>query len=465
MKDMTKGSPFGLIIKFVIPLLLGNVLQQLYNVVDAAIVGRFLGPGALAAVGATGSVQFLIIGFCLGSCSGFCVPIAQRFGAGDYRRMRELLFNSILLTGMLACAATAFCVIFCSRILRILSVPQDIWSATYSYILVIFLGIPFTLLYNLSAGVLRAVGDSRTPFLVLAVSTVANIFLDLFCIAVLKWGCAGAAIATVVSQAFSGILCILVILKKYDALHVRKEERRADGRTMQELLMIGVPMGLQFSITAVGSMVMQSANNSLGSMYASVFTACGRIRMFAMCPFDAIASGTSTFCSQNYGARDYKRIRSGFKLGCIMAVAYGIVSGVALIFFGRTACLLFLSAKETQILDACRMYLRNQGAFFWVLALLNVCRITTQGLGYTGRAFFTGAMEMIARISVVMLFVPTYGFSAICFGDPMAWIAADLYIIPVSLMVLNKVREQLQGKTGPVQHHKRRHGVLLRAKA
>lgn len=445
MKDMTKGSPLGLIIRFVIPLLLGNVLQQLYNVVDAAIVGRFLGPKALAAVGATGSVQFLIIGFCLGSCSGFCVPVAQRFGAGDHRRMRELFYNSILLTGMIACATTVFCVIFCSRILRILSVPWDIWSETYIYILVIFFGIPFTLLYNLAAGVLRAVGDSRTPFLVLAVSTVANIFLDLFCIAVLKWGCAGAAIATIVSQAFSGILCILVILKKYDELHIRREERRADGGTMRELLLIGLPMGLQFSITAVGSMVMQSANNSLGSMYASAFTACARIRMFAMCPFDAIASGTSTFCSQNYGAGDYKRILTGFKIGCLMAVGYGIVSGMGLILFGRTACLLFLSAKETQILDACEIFLRNQGIFFWVLALLNVCRVTTQGLGYTGRAVFSGVMEMIARISVVMLFVPIYGYSAICFGDPMAWIAADLYIIPTSLIVISKVREKLQG--------------------
>ena len=446
MKDMTEGRPFGLILKFVFPMLMGNLLQQLYNVADASIVGKFLGPKALAAVGATGSVQFLIIGFCLGACSGFCVPIAQRFGAKEYGRMRRLLFNSILLTGSIAIVVTVCCAVFCNGILRILSIPEDIWSDTYIYILILFLGIPFTLLYNLAAGVLRSVGDSRTPFLILAVSTVSNIFLDIFCIAVLKWGCAGAAIATVASQAFSGILCTMVIIRKYEILHIRSEERKANPRAMKELLSIGVPMGLQFSITAIGSMVMQSANNGLGSMYSSAFTACARIRGFAMCPFDAIASGVATFCSQNYGAGNYRRIRTGYKIGCGMAVVYGLFSGTFLVLFGRTACLLFLSPQETQILDLAKLFLATQGFFWPILGLLNVARITTQGLGYTGRAFFSGAMEMIARTAVVLLFVPTYGFHAICYADLSAWILADCYIIPVSLLVLRKVRRDLEGR-------------------
>ena len=445
MKDMTKGSPFGLIIRFVIPLLLGNLLQQLYNIADAAIVGRFLGPGALAAVGATGSVQFLIIGFCLGACSGFCVPIAQRFGAGEHERMRRLLYNSVLLTAVIAAVATIFTVTFCNGIMRILSTPEDIWADTRSYILVIFLGIPFTLMYNLAAGVLRSVGDSRTPFLVLAVSTVSNIFLDIFCIAVLKWGCAGAAIATVASQALSGGLCVWVIIKKYEILHIRAKERRADRRTMRELLMIGVPMGLQFSITAIGSMVLQSANNGLGSVYTSTFTAVSRVKMFAMCPFDAVASGVATFCSQNYGAGNYKRIRTGYKLGIIMVTVYSIVCGVLLGFFGRTACMLFVSSKETQILDLAGTFFRIQAVSFWTLGLLNVSRITTQGLGFTGRATFSGAMEMIARIAVVFLFVPGYGFTGICLGDPMAWVLADLYIVPTTIFVLKKIKRDLSG--------------------
>lgn len=448
MKDMTKGNPLGLILRFAIPLLLGNLLQQLYNVADAAIVGRFLGPKALAAVGATSSVQFLIIGFCIGSCSGFCVPIAQRFGARDPKEMRALLYNSYLLTAVIACAATIFCVLFRNGILRILSIPEDIWADTHSYILVIFIGIPFTLLYNLAAGILRAVGDSKTPFLILAVSTISNIILDVFCIAYLRWGCAGAAIATVASQALSGVLCMWFIYKKYEMLHLRTEDRKASSSRMAKLLSIGLPMGLQFSITAIGSMVMQSANNGLGSTYASAFTAAARIKVFAMCPFDAVASAVATFCSQNYGASDYRRIRQGFRIGCVTAFSYGVLMGILLILFGRSACLLFLSPDEAEILDFARLYLRWNGYFFPILGLLNVCRITVQGLGRSGRAVFSGVMEMFARTGIVMALVPVHGFFAICLADPAAWVAADLYIIPTCLYVLHQVGRQLSGKAG-----------------
>ena len=310
--------------------------------------------------------------------------------------------------------------------------------------------MPFSLMYNFSAGILRSVGDSRTPFLILAGSTVCNICLDVFCIAVLGWGCAGAAIATIASQAFSGILCTWFIYKKYDILHIRADERKADRRRMAELLYIGVPMGLQFSITAIGSMVMQSANNSLGSIYVSAFTAASRIKMFAMCPFDAVASGVATFCSQNYGGGDYKRIRDGYKIGCLMVIIYGVISGAFLILGGRTACRIFLSAGETQILNAAQRYLVLNGYHFWILGLLNVSRITVQGLGFSGRAMFSGVMEMFARIGVVLLLVPATGFGAICRADPAAWIAADLYIIPTCLYVLQKVERELSHRTAIV---------------
>ena len=443
MNDMTKGSPFRLILLFALPMLLGNLLQQFYNVADAAIVGRILGPRALAAVGATGSVQFLIFGFCIGTSSGFCVPVTQKFGAKDYAGMRRLLYNSILLTAGIAAVVTILCSVYCTGILRILSIPEDIWADTYSYILVIFLGIPFTLLYNLSAGILRAVGDSRTPFLVLAFSTVVNILLDVFCIVVLHWGCAGAAIATVASQALSGMLCTVMIIRKYEILHVQAAEKKANRRLMWKLLVIGVPMGLQFSITAIGSMIMQSANNGLGSIYVSAFTAGGRIKNFMMCPFDAIAAGVATFCSQNYGAGDMDRIRDGYRIGCGIAVVYGAIGGACQVLFGRALCLIFLSASETQILDAAALYLRFGGYLFWILGLLNVTRITVQGLGASGRAIFSGVMELFARGGIVTALVPVYGFTAICMADPAAWVAADLYIIPTCFYVLHKVDREL----------------------
>lgn len=223
-KDMTEGNPLLLILKFALPLLAGNLLQQGYNVADAAIVGRFLGTNALAGVGASSSVQFLILGFCIGTCTGFCVPVAQRFGAGDYSTMRRFVFNSFIITAVMAVVLTILCGVFCTQIVELLATPDDIFSDAYIYLLIILLGIPFTLLYNLTSSIMRAVGDSRTPFLFLAFACVANIFLDIFCITTLHWGVAGAAIATITSQLMSGVLCLIYIIKKYPVLHMEKEE-------------------------------------------------------------------------------------------------------------------------------------------------------------------------------------------------------------------------------------------------
>ena len=271
--SMTKGNPLKLMLQFAFPLLIGNLLQQTYNIIDAAIVGQILGAKALASVGASSSIQFLVLGFCMGSCTGFGVPIAKYFGAGKLDQMRNYVFNGALLTAGIAVILTALCSVFCPQILHMLSVPEDIYDNAYAYLLIIFLGMPFTLLYNYLSSILRSVGDSRTPFMFLALSAILNIFLDLFCIVVLKWGCAGAAIATITAQAISGILCLVFIAKKMNLLWLSKAHRAANKDAVSELLMMGIPTGLQFSITAIGSMVMQSANNGLGSVYVSGFTA------------------------------------------------------------------------------------------------------------------------------------------------------------------------------------------------
>lgn len=332
---MTQGSPLKLILRFALPLLMGNLLQQTYNIIDAAIVGRMLGTQALASVGASSSVQFLVLGFCTGTCCGFGVPVAKNFGARDYKRMKDCIFHSAVLGAVIAAILTTACALLCPQILHILSTPEDIYRNAYLYLLIIFLGIPFTILYNLVSGILRAVGDSKTPFVFLAISTVLNIFLDLFCIAVLKWGCAGAAIATITAQAMSGTLCVIYIWKKVPLLHLEKENCRFRGRDARHLLLMGVPMGLQFSITAIGSMVMQSANNGLGSVYVSGFTAGMRIKQFIMCPFDAIATAVSVFCGQNMGAGKADRIRQGLREGVGIGMLYGIFAGLVLIFAGR----------------------------------------------------------------------------------------------------------------------------------
>ena len=228
---MVKGNPLKLMVQFALPLLLGNLLQQTYNIIDAAIVGQILGAKALASVGATSSVQFLVLGFCIGICAGFGVPVAKYFGAEKKDTMRNYIFNGAVLTAGAAVVLTSACVILCNQILHILSVPEDIYVNAYRYILIIFLGIPFSLLYNYLSSILRSVGDSRTPFIFLAFAAVLNIFLDLFCIVVLKWGCAGAAIATITAQAISGICCLIVISRKMELMWLRKRRPPHEKRS------------------------------------------------------------------------------------------------------------------------------------------------------------------------------------------------------------------------------------------
>ena len=451
-KDMTEGNPLLLILKFTLPLLAGNLLQQGYNVADAAIVGRFLGTNALAGVGASSSVQFLILGFCIGTCTGFCVPVAQRFGAGDYSTMRRFVFNSFIITAVIAVVLTALCAIFCTQIVELLATPDDIFDDAYIYLLVILLGIPFTLLYNLTSSIMRAVGDSRTPFLFLAFACFANIFLDIFCITTLHWGVAGAAIATITSQLMSGVLCLVYMMKKYPVLHMEKEECHVQGDLVKNLIVMGFPMGLQFSITAIGSMVMQAATNNLGSVYVSANTAASRLKNFTMCPFDAIAAAVSTFCGQNYGAKKMDRIRQGLRQGVLAGIIYGIVIGIVVIVFGRQMSMIFVDGSETAVLDASRDMLFYSGFFYWILGILIIVRLCVQGLGYSGRAVLSGVVEMIARTVVSILCVPVWGFLAICFTDQAAWVTAVCYIVPMCIYCLKKVEKILgEGDADGVQ--------------
>lgn len=446
-KSMVSGKPLSLMMQFALPLLLGNLLQQTYNIIDAAIVGQILGDKALAGVGASSSIQFLVLGFCMGCCAGFGVPVAKYFGANDIHKMRKYIFNGAVLTGIIALIVTSVCAICCNQILHLLSVPQDIFDKAYSYLIVIFLGIPFTLMYNYLSSVLRSLGDSRTPFMFLAFSAILNIFLDLFCILVLKWGCAGAAIATITAQAVSGILCLVYIFKKVQVMHLEAQDRKVEGSAVKELLIMGIPTGLQFSITAIGSMVMQSANNKLGSVYVSGFTVGMRIKQFTMCPFDAFATAASVFCSQNLGAGQAKRIKQGLWQAIAVAVGYGLIAGLIMIFLGRPLSMIFVKKSAVDVLDASAKYLRCMGFFYWSLGILNVARMVTQGLGYSGRAIFSGVTEMAARIIVSLGFVGAFGYTAICFADQTAWVTATIYILPTCLYCVKKSTAKIAAAT------------------
>ena len=458
-KNMTEGTPLILILQFALPLLAGNLFQQLYNMVDAIIVGRFLGPRALAGVGASSSVQFLVIGFCLGICSGFAIPVAQRFGAGDYTDMRKYIFHGIIVTAAVAVVVTTLTAIYCPQILNLMRTPSDIYQDAYTYLLIIFLGIPFTLLYNFLAGVLRAIGNSRTPFYFLVFSTLLNIVLDVLFIVVFGMGVAGAGLATVIAQAASGVLCFLLIKFKYEILRLKREDCKWNQKHFQYLVAMGVPMGLQYSITAIGSMVLQATNNdlpaveeSMRSVYVSAFAAGSKIKQLTMCPFDALANSVSTFASQNYGAGKADRIKKGVRQGVAIGMLYGLLIGIVMIFFGRGMSTMFIKldaddlAFTTAVLDASGLYLRRLGMFYWSLGILNVTRMTVQGLGYSAWTLFSGISEMIARIVVSLCFAPIFGFGAITFADQAAWLSAVAYILPACIHFMNKVAKQLEGQ-------------------
>lgn len=439
-KEMTEGAAWPLIFKFTVPLLLGNVLQQTYSLIDAAIVGKFLGINALASVGASTSVIFLILGFCNGCCGGFGIPVAQKFGARDYQTMRRYVSVSLQLAVVMSIAIALITSLCCADILRMIRTPENIFDGAYDYLLVTFIGIPFTFFYNLLSSIIRALGDSKTPFWFLLLATILNIALDFFCILVLDWGVMGAAIATVIAQGVSAILCYFYMYHHFQILKGTPDERRFQSKLAKTLLYIGVPMGLQFSITAIGSIMLQSANNALGTACVAAFTSAMRIKMFFLCPFESLGIAMATYTGQNYGAGKPERIWQGIKASTWMMLIYAAFTFIVLMIGSRFLALLFVDASEVEILNDTELFLHIAASFFPMLGLLCILRYTIQGAGYTNLAMLSGVSEMIARTLVSLYAVPAFGYIAVCFGDPTAWIAANLFLVPAFIYVYRRLK-------------------------
>lgn len=435
-KEMTVGKPLTLIFSFTLPLLLGNVLQQTYSLIDAAIVGKFLGINALASVGASTSVVFLILGFCNGCCCGFGIPVAQKFGARDYETMRRYVAVSLQLAVVMSISVALITSLFCSDILRIMQTPENIFKDAYLYLLVTFIGVPCTFFYNLLASIIRALGDSKTPFYFLMFSTVLNVLLDLFCILVLGWGVLGAGVATVVSQGVSAVLCYFY----FPIIQGDKNDRKFRSRLAGHLLGIGVPMGLQFSITAIGSIMLQSANNALGTACVAAFTAAARVKMFFLCPFESLGIAMATYVGQNYGAGKPERVWQGIKSSTGMMLVYAVFTFVVLMLGARQILYLFVDPSETEILKDAILYVHVTAVFFPLVGILCILRYSIQGAGFTNLAMFSGVAEMIARTVVSLFAVPVWGYMAVCFGDSTAWLAADLFLVPAFYYVYKKIK-------------------------
>ncbi len=439
VKDMTNGSPSKHILGFAVPMLFGMLFQQFYNLVDTIIVGKTLGVEALAGVGATGSINFMIIGFCMGVCNGFVIPVAQCFGAKKPADLRKYVFNGYICSIVFAIVLTLASVIFCRRILIIMNTPADIIDHAYNYIVVIFIGIPTVFLYNMVSGVIRSLGDSKTPVVFLVLSSIINVVLDFFLILVCKMGVAGAGWATVTSQLISGLTCLIYMYKKYDILKGDKSERVLDRRFITNLCMNGVPMGLQYSITAIGSTILQAAVNTLGSTYVAAMTAGSKMFNFTCCPFDALGSTMATYAGQNVGAAKIKRLGQGVRSAMIIGSIYSVLSLIALYFTTDYIALLFVNASETTIIALTRQFILASACFYIPLTGVNVVRFCIQGMGFSVFAISAGILEMIGRAFAAIILIPSIGFMGACLASPIAWIAADAFLFPAFIHCARKL--------------------------
>lgn len=446
--NLTVGSPFKLIIAFAIPMILGNLFQQLYNFVDTMIVGHYLGMNALAGVGATGSINFLILGFCMGMCAGFSIPVAQMYGAKDYVKLRKFVANSLYLSIAFSAVITVIVSIFCRQILVLMNTPEDVIEYSYVYILTIFIGIPVTFLYNILAGIIRSIGDSKTPLIFLIISTFINIILDFVFIANLNMGVLGAALATVLSQLVSGIMCIILVIKKFTILHVSGSEWKIDFNLMRKLCHMGLPMGLQYSITAIGSVILQTSVNGLGAVVVAATTAASKVNMLFICILDALGASMATYAGQNLGAGRIDRIRKGAWASVVIGVSYSVIAFVAVLFVRRPLINLFIDNPVPEMVDKAALHVLVTIGCLTLLVLVNCLRFMIQGVGYSSFAILAGVLEMIARTVAGIVFIPYFGFIGACVASPFAWLLADFFLVPAFFYVVNRVGRKFEAAKG-----------------
>jgi putative MATE family efflux protein len=445
VNDMTVGAPTKGILKFAIPLILGYILQQMYLVIDAAIVGKWIGVEALAAVGASSSVMFIIMGFCNGACAGFAIPVAQAFGGKDYVKMRSYVSNAARIGVAMALIITSLSCMLCAWILRLINTPQDIFHLAYVFLMLQLLAIPFTIGYNLLSGLIRALGDSKQPFYFLIISSVFNILLDVVLILWWNMGVAGAGLATLLSQAFSCVLCLQYIRRHMRLLIPQGDERKYNNKLISILLNNGVPMGLQFSITGIGIFMLQSANNALGTVYVAAFTASMRIKYLFTCVFENIGVAMATYCGQNIGAGRLDRVKSGIRSAFGIMLVYFCITLLIIYPFADEMMMLFVKSGEQQVVDNAAMFMRIANYYYPALGTLVILRYSIQGLGYSNLSMMSGVMEMIARCGVSIWLVPVLHFVGVCYGDPVAWIFACIFLIPAIFWLMKRL-ERSHGK-------------------
>lgn len=458
MKDLTKGNPFKLIFMFALPVFLGCVFQQLYNMADTIIVGRTVGADALTGVGLTGAITFLVLGFVNGLTTGFGVKIAQRFGAGDKDEMRKAIAMSLMLGGLITVILTAVVVPCTAPLLRLMNTPAQYFDYAKCYLLVIFAGIGASVVYNLGANVLRAVGDSRTPLFFLVGAAVLNVGLDFVFILGFKMHYCGAALATVLSQLLSGVACFVYMFARYKELRLSREDFSLQLRLAGGLLGMGLPMALQFSITAIGSILQQTALNGLDETYpgaVTAYVAASKIDAFASQTMVAIGAAMATYVGQNTGAGQYRRVKKGIAVGMVYVAVSAVVGFAFCVGLCEPLMRLFLKSESSEtvgryyseIMGYGLRFLLCQSGCYPLLGTIYVFRNTLQGMGKSGVTMFAGVTELAGRALTAFVFVKLWGYTGVCISNPTAWLFADIFLL-VTFFVCNALKKGRARKSG-----------------
>lgn len=431
--DLLSGRPVRAVIMFALPIMLSSLLQYSYSFVDNIIVGRYVSTEALAAVGNVGSINGFIIGAALGLTSGFTIPVAQKFGAGDYKAMNKYAGNSIALSFLIGVVIAVVAHIVSDPLLRLINTPDNIIELSASYINILYFGVPIQMLFNNFTGIARALGDSKRPLYFLVVSVIVNLTLDILLVGRFGLGVEGAAYATVFSYFSAALFAGVYVLKKQKGLDVKSSDLKLSGKISLEQMKLGIPVSLQFTITSVGSMILQTAINAFGSPAIAAITAAGRVEQVMNIPMSGLGVSNSTFVSQNYGAGNYERILKSVKNIFILDVIVSVFCSAVLIFAGPHVVGWFIDSPDEQILSYARQYLYTIGGCYVFVSILYVFRNTLQGLGLTYANTVAGAGELVGRILVAFLLTPVFGFAAVCFAGPCAWVLADIPLVVIYL--------------------------------
>lgn len=441
VRDLTVGPPLRRVMGFCLLILVGSLFQQAYLTIESIFVGKYLGVESFAAVGSTGPMNTLIFGFSVGFTSGLCIPIAQHFGAGDVKALRRAEANGIYLAAFLSLLMATLAAFFSRPILVLFNTPANLLEDAVTFIATIFRGSFALLFYALFIGYLRALGDSRTPLYFLILACVLNISLDLLLIGILRVGVEGVAWATILSQLCAALLCFRTIRKHIPILYLTKEDLRPSLREIGKLCRTSVPLGLLFSLVGVGSVVIQSAVNSLGSDAVAALSASGRVQTLLLAPLEAAGVGLATFVSQNYGAWRFDRIRQGVRQSTVVFLAYCALAFGANYFFGASIAELFVARGETAVHQLIQQLLRINSYFFVSITLVYLYRYTIQGLGFSPVVMATGILETLGRLVAGLVLLAPLGFTAICLSSPLAWTLAALFLLPVYFHTIRKLEK------------------------